>query len=380
MADTAILRPTSDGAGAGFTYPMGVWTRASGYSAGAAYSGCDEGSLDESDAGYATSRASTTTYNPGRFEFLFTAPPTGVAISSLALKAYCRHSCAGADYMVELPRMKGFVKIGSTYYYQTGPAYVTVTQAINKNTQGDAGSFGLYTVGTWATNPATAAAWTLSDLAAGTLIAGLEAGGVAEGQAGNGVPHSYGGSNASFDLAQFWVELTTTPSETFVNPIRISASALLRIMSLPLRVVSFSAPAIFSDVKPGDTVYVTHPHYPTEDGAGAGAKSYERRPIKVLAVSDQVEPHQVTIRGLDMVDRACTFWSPWRTDVGADTVNLTGLARFDQGGGYTVKRTTADWIDRPTDKTLVSISANKPRITPWGLLIQGGTHANCAGK
>lgn len=373
MADIAILRPTGDGAGAGYTWGMGVWTDGVGRAAGAAYGGCDEGSLDETDTGYAVSRTADTNYDAGRMEFYFGPPPTGVAITMLALKAYCRSSSQGPNNMVEPPRMKGFVKVGATRYYQTSPAYVTVTQHCNRNTQPSAGSHGIYTVGTWATNPATAAAWTLSDLAAGTLIAGLEAGGTGEGQAGNGIPHSNGGSTAQFDLGQFWIEITTTPSETFVNPLRVSASAVLRLLGAPLRIVEFTAPVEHSGIRPGETVYITHPFYPTENGLGCGVQGWERRPVKVLSVSDAIEPPEIRIRALDVLDRACTFWSTWRTDIGADTINLSGIPRFDQGGGYTCARTTADWVERPTDRLLVAISAARPRITPFGLLIQGGS-------
>lgn len=373
MADTAILRPTSDGAGAGFSNGMGVWTRAAGRSAGIAYPGYDEASLDETDSGYAQAWTSASTYAPGRFENYFDAPPTGIAISSLTLKAYMRHSCAGPNYFAEAARMKGFVMIGATRYYQSGPGYVIVAEFCNRNTTPDAGTYGLYTVGVWATNPATGAAWTLADLAAGTFIAGVEAGGVAEGQAGNGIPPAYGGSTADFDLGQLWVEITTTPSETFVNPIRLSASAILRLFGRPLQPVEFSGPVQFSRVRPGETVYVTHPQYPTEDGLGCGDLNWQRRPLKVLSVSDGLEPPEVRIKALDIIDRACRFWSTWRTDVGADVVNLSGIPRFDQGGGYTIARTTADWVERPTDRLLVGISAARPRITPFGLLVQGGT-------
>jgi hypothetical protein len=376
MSDIANLRPTSDAAGGTFSLGQGAWTRAGGRVAGACYSGCDEGSLDEADSGYALARTSDTSYNSGRFEFYLGAPPTGVAISSLSIKAYCRISSAGPNFFVESPRMKGFVNVGGTRYYQSGPSYVTVSNHTNRNTTPvDAGTGVLFTVGTWATNPVTSAAWTLSDLAAGVFIAGLEAGGVAEGQAGNGIPHANGGSTAQFDLLQFWVELTTTPSETFVTPIRLGASAVLRWLGRPLRVVEFKAPVEYSELAPGSTVYVTHPWYPTEDGLGAGVLSWQRRPLKVLQVSDMVDPPEVRVRAIDLRDRACTFWSPWRTDLGADTVNWSGIARFDQGGGYTFARTSADWIERPTDRLYVSISANQPRITPWGLLIQGGSYS-----
>ena len=373
MADTAILRPTADAPGAGFTFGTGVWTRAGGRVAGAQYSGYDEASLDESDSGYALARTTDASYNPGRYEAYFSAPPTGVAIVSLTLKAYMRTSSAGPYFFAEDPRVKGFVMVGATRYYQSGPAYVTVVEFCNRNTTGDVGTYGLYTVGTWATNPATAAAWTLADLAAGNFIAGLEAGGVAEGQAANGIPNAYGGSTADFDLGQLWVEITTTPSETFVNPIRVSASAILRLFGRPLRLVEFSAPVQYSDVKPGSTIYLSHSFYPTEDGLGVGLKDHEQRPVKVLSVSDQIEPPEIRIKALDIIDRACTFWSTWRTDVGADTVNLSGIPRFDLGGGYTVARTSADWVERPTDRLLVSISAARPRITPFGLLVQGGS-------
>ena len=372
MADTAILRPTSDAAGSAFTHGQGVWTRAGGRVAGSTFAGCDEASLDETDTGYAVARTTDTSYNPGRYEFYFSAPPTGVAITSLTIKAYCRYSCAGPDFFAEYPRMKGFVSIGGTRYYQSGPGYVTVTNFCNRNTTSDPGTHGLYTVGVWATNPATAAAWTLSDLAAGSFIAGLEAGGVAEGQAGNGIPHANGGATAQFDLGEIWIELTTTPSETFVNPIRLSASAVLRIFGGPTRPVELAGPVELSILRPGDTLYVAHPLYPSEDGLGAGTKDWELRPLKVLSVADPIEPPQIRIRALDLRDRFCSFWSTWRTDIGADTVNLSGIPRFDQGGGYSVARSSADWIERPTDRALVAISAAKPRITPFGLLVQGG--------
>lgn len=328
--------------------------------------------LDETTYGAIRSRATAAAYNAtSRFEFTLTAPPSGITVTKVRLVAWMRTSNAGGASIDESPRVKGFVNPAGTRYYQSGPSYVTVANPRNRNTEGPTGSFARHVVGEWATNPATASAWTLADLASGVFKAGVEAGGIAEGQAGNGVPPTTGGSGASWDTALFVVEIDGSPSELVIDPLRQLLSRLLRFRRRALRPVSIVVPATLCDVEPGEIVYVGDPFWPTGDGAGVAPLAWAARPVAVLSSQERPSSHLATLEGWDLRDAMASLWSPLHTDLGADD-QWTGIAWMDRGGGKSVTRAQGGWTWRPGDLLRRDAPSGKWRITPWGLLVCGG--------
>jgi hypothetical protein len=337
-----------------------------------AYVNEGQDALDETGYGWLRSSATPAAYTAGRFEFSYGGLPPALTITKVRLVAYLRTGNNGAAIIDESPRVKGFVNPAGTRYYQTGPTYVTVSAACNRNTEAAAGSFERLICGEWATNPATASAWVLADLVEGIFKAGIEAGGVAEGQAGDGVPPTSGGSGASLDLAEHEVEVECTSTELIVDPIRTILSRLLRLRRRPLRPVRLEVPAPLAHVSPGDIVYAAEPFYPTPGATGLSALSWDRRPLFVLEAEERVSMHAASLVAWDLREHLCSCWSPLHTDLGADD-QWTGLAYVDQGGGKEVTRAQGGWIWRPGDNLWRDAASGKWRITPWGLIVCGGT-------
>lgn len=336
----------------------------------------DEGqdALDETDYGYLQSRGIAGLYLTGRFEYTFGGLPSGLTISKVRIVAYLRMSNAGNESPDESPRVKGFVNPAGTRRYQTSPAYVTVVEACNRNTQNAQGTFGRYICGEWANNPETASAWTLTDLAPGAIMAGVEAGGIAEGQAGNGVPPTTGGTQASLDLASIELEVEATSSELVTEPIRAQSSRLLRLRRRALKPVRLEVPVTLAHAEPGEVVYAADPFWPTPDAEGLTLLDWSRRPLHVIESEERIGAHQATLTAWDLREHYCSFWSPLHTDLGADD-QWNGLAYVDQGLGKSVVRAQGGWIWRPGDGLWRDAGSGSWRITPWGLLICGGTYA-----
>lgn len=359
--------------GSGTHTAPGVWTEATGDCAGA----CDDlyGALDETDHAFLRSSSSAAAYNAGRFEYDFSPPPAGITISKVRVVAYLRTSNGGAAAIDESPRVKGFVNPAGSRYYQTGPTYVTVTNALNRQTQAPEGSYVRYVCGEWSTNPATATGWTLADLAAGTFKAGVEAGGVAEGQAGNGVPPTTGGSSASLDLAFMDVEVDGSPADLVIDPLRQLLSRHLRLRRRPRRApVTLPATGRLLNAKAGETIYLDDPRWPVGSGAGVTPIDWDARPIFVQRRTESPLLHQGEIEGEDLREVYADFWSPLHTDLVADD-QWTGVAWVDRGGGKAVVRAQGGWIWRPNDFLLRDAPSGKWRITPWGLLTCAGSYS-----
>lgn len=376
-ASTYRIYPTAhfcvDG---GFFQGWGTHTAAGVSSEGSSdcYSYADDpiDALDETTYGAIRSRATAAAYNAtSRFEFTLGAPPSGITVTKVRLVAWMRTSNAGAAAIDESPRVKGFVNPTGTRYYQSGPSYVSVTNPRNRNTEGPGGSFVRHVVGEWSTNPATAGAWTLADLAAGTFKAGVEAGGIAEGQAGNGVPPTTGGSSASWDVALFVLEIDGTPSELVIDPLRQLLSRLLRFRRRPTRPVSITVPAHLCDTEPGEVVYVDDPFWPTGDGAGVSPLAWSARPVPILSSQERPSAHTSALDGWDLREAYASLWSPLYTDLGADD-QWSGIAWMDMGGGKVVTRAQGGWTWRPGDLLRRDAAAGKWRISPWGLVVCGG--------
>lgn len=327
--------------------------------------------LSESD--YGTIRSSNSYYNVGRVEYVFDAAPAQIVITNVSIVAYLRTS-SGNNYAInEPPRLKGFVNPAGTRYYQSGPSYFTVNRPINRNTVGPTGTFGRYVAGSWAANPATGSAWTLDDLAAGTFKAGIETGGIAEGQAGNGLPPTSSGYQASLDVALLCIEITGSPSSLVVEPVRQLMSILLWLRRNRLRLVEQTVTLPHTDIALGESYHLDDPDFPTGDALGTSRRDWSAHPLFVVSKNERLGANEARIQAWDQRELAVSVWSPLHTDLGADD-NWSGIPWLDRGGGRAVTRAQSGWVARPNDFRLRDAPSGYWRITPWGLSICGGSY------
>ncbi len=374
-ATTVNIKPNGDNS---FT-----WTGSQGYgthTAAGTWGGTVEGAgslfgyldevaatLDETNYHTVYSKITSTAINTGKSLFSFEDGPTAVTISSLALKCYARYSWAGGNFWTAEPQITGIVNIASTDY---SGSTVTITNYANRNTQAPTGTFGVYTLGTWATNPNTSTAWQVADLVSGQIFGGFK------NKDASHIPHSNGGSYAhTLDIAALWIELTATPVDAGTDIARGLMSRILRRESRPARTIQVTVPVELGDLDVLSPAWVNHKLVPTADGLGSGQsmKDWERLPVYVLSKEENVAAKTVTLVLEDGRESYCTFWSTWRTDIGA-TDDWNGVPRLDMGGGYQVDRNQVGWLRRPNDYAFRDANTNKWRISPYGLSVMGGEY------
>lgn len=342
----------------------------------AIYVNLDEpvGALDQTKFGWIKSQITASPANPGYFDFTFSVPPSAVVVNSVKLYGYLRSAQSGANQFSQNPQVFGYI-LPSGCAHTAGAATqhngstVTVTNNLNCNTNGP-GGWALYTLGTWATNPHTAAAWTVADLTSGGLKAGIKAN-------SPHIPYSVGSSANAFDCAQLYLELDVDPAESYYGPAKFLASTKLRLLRVPFRVAEFEVAAPLGDVEPGEHIWIVDRLYPDPAGDGVGIENWDRRPLRVLSATPQIEPPTTLIRALDMRPNYVSVWSTFRTDLGVTDIN-TGIPHIDRGGGYTSQRQDsggtdqAGWVWQNRDWLYRQVAGAKPRFSPFGLMICGG--------
>jgi hypothetical protein len=350
------------GQGIGTHTAAGVWTATNSVDCAAS---CDDlyGSLDEKDYGRAVSMGGTGYVNNGQFEWTFGDPPLNVTISNLTLVGYFRTSSGNAVAIDSAPTVKFFVDPGTgtrDYYASTD----TVNNPVNRNTQAPAGTFQRFSR-SWASKPA-GGAWTRPELLSGTFKAGI----ASDGTHGSGIDKTTGGSSSSFDVAAFWVELETTPSALYVDPIRQGISHQLRLFRRALRTFKLDVPLTFGAVEPGDWVWSNNPLLPWSPGL----LSWQQVPLYVLNVEDRLSSQNRAITFLDLRDQFASFWSPLQV-TGIDDQN-SGLAVWHLGGSWSTTRNQIVYGQRPGDGLYQEVATDEPLLTKDGLLIQGGGDIN----
>lgn len=352
------------GTGAGTHTSPGVWSDAlSGDCAGS----CDDlvASLDEADYGMCRSSASAGTRDNGRSEFTFGDPPQNVTISNLTLVVWVRTSSGNAPIIDSSPTLQLFVDPGTgVRAYQAGTQ--TVTAAANRNTQAPAGTFQKLTYA-WPAKPA-GGAWTRAELLSGSFKAGFESSAVSGH--GSGVDATTGGSSASLDWADVYIELETTPTGAFIEPNRVVLSHGLRLLSAGQRTLDIDVGPEFGGVEPGDMIWCSHELLPWSPGTDA----WKQIPLFCAAVRDRFDPPGRSLTLWDLREVGSSFWSPFRI-VGIDD-QKTGLAIYHRGGGWSTLRAQVAYGRRPGDGLYGVAAANTPIITRDGLLIQGGGDTN----
>lgn len=222
----ATIRPIGDGTHAA-TYDVGVGSHTAPGAApltattSGIYTYVNSGALDETTFGYIGSRTTDTNANPGRLEFTWGAPPSGIVISSIVMVGYMRLASVGGSWWSGDCSVYGMVNPAGTRYAGT-TVVLPAAAAVNTNTSGPSGSFGVaQTLGTWATNPATGVAWLLSDLLSGTFKAGVAAD-------SPNIVHSNGGAGShTWCLAGVEIQINYTVATTMTaSSLRVASHAL----------------------------------------------------------------------------------------------------------------------------------------------------------
>jgi len=342
----------------------GTWTESSSSDCAGA---CDDlyGALDETDYGFARSSATAGTRNNGRAEFTFDDPPQNVTIAGLTLVLLVRTSNGGPASIDTQPTLSFFVDPGTgVRSYQVGTS--TVTSARNRNTEAPAESFQEIRY-TWTSKPA-GGAWTRSELLSGTFKAGFESSAVSA--KGSGIDATTGGSSASLDWAQVYVELETTPTGAYIEPNRVVMSHSLRLLSAAQRTVEMEVGPTFGDIEPGSSVWSSHDVLPWSPGV----RSWEQVQLLCYAVRDRFDPPGRVLSLWDLREVQAAFWSPFRITAIDDV--QSGLALYHRGGGWGTTRAQVAYGQRPGDGLYQSAASNKPLLTKDGLLIQGGSDVN----
>lgn len=158
------------------------------------------------------------------------------------------------------------------------------------------------------------------------------------------------------------------------NSVRTSLSLMLRLLRRPVRYFTIDLPPVHAYVEPGDTVWVSHVLMPwTTEYDGSDWTTY---PMLVVSITDSVQPAKVSLKCIDLREIYCTWWSPFRTDIGM-TPDLNGIAILDRAGGWYTTRDQLAYGERPGgDNVFQEVLANTQLIDGAGLWIQGGADVN----
>ena len=170
-------------------------------------------------------------------------------------------------------------------------------------------------------------------------------------------------------------DVRTQFSYVFVtNSVRTSLSLMLRLLRKPIRYLEIDLPPVHAYVEPGDTVWVSHVLMPwTTEYDGSDWTTY---PMLVVSITDSVQPAKVTLKCLDLREIYCTWWSPFKTNIGM-TPDLNGIAILDRAGGWYSTRNQLAYGERPGgDNVFQEVLANTQLIDGSGLWVQGGADVN----
>ncbi len=325
---------------------------------------CDDfyGAEDATDYGCARSSATAGQTSLGRSEFTFTDPPLNVTIASLTVVIRVRTSNAGSASIDSSPTLMCFVDPASgTRDYEAGTHTVTATR--NRNTEAP-GGFQEFRA-TWAAKPG-GGAWTRTELLSGSFKAGFASDGAGHG---SGIDATTGGSSASLDWDQVFVELDTTPTGIFCEPVRAQLSHTLRLSRRCRRTVSVDVPLSFAAAHAGQTIYSAHDLLPWD----AGMLAWEQVPLFLIGTTPHMQDCTITLTLMDLREAYADFWSPLCV-TGIDA-QRTGLAWVDPGGDWSTARAQVTYVQR-ADGLFKAVAANTPALTEVGLLIQGGGDKN----
>jgi len=294
-------------------------------------------------------------------DYRLTAPPSGVTVSQI--KVWARCWCRSHNSVTVNHTLTIYVKPGG------GTRYVGSGQTVT-GTNNATGDNPTWFTQVWATNPATAVAWTLSDLAG--LVVGINA---------HTDTDPTGASDPGFKCSSLYVEVTVVPVAANLEGVRTLGSAHLRFFRQPLRFVEVTGPLRLLDADILSRITLSHPFYPTADGLGAGDKRWQRRDLQIISKAVEPDGISVKLKCIDMQDVDCTYWSPMRNDL-TITQDQQGVPRLDLGGGWNsgeasphLRNQTA-YVERPLDFLVVDVAPDYPKLSRDGLHIDTDLHTN----
>jgi hypothetical protein len=212
----------------------------------------------------------------------------------------------------------------------------------------------------WATNPSTGVAWTVADLTA--LRVGVRTVALTD-------PLAASSPLAQITLIEVEVEAVSTAGN--VEQVRHVGSHELRLKRRGLRPLTAELPLRYGDKGPGDALWLAHDALPGPDGLGATEQAGSRMGFVILKRTRRAGRRNCRFELLDPRGYACSFWSPFVTDLAIDEQD-TGIAILHRGGGWTTTRAATGYAKRP-DGLWTDRAANKPRYhKDYGLLVHGG--------
>lgn len=306
----------------------------------------------------------------GHVDFGFTAPPTGVTIVSVKMKARVFISTAGPDAWDAYPAVTGSVRpAGSTRFFGTTISGINNHYNFNTATWTNGTGPITYTFGTWTTNPATGIAWTISDLQ--NLKAGLS------GAAGDWSLPTAGGNSPAFDVTQLFLEVESAPLAVNIEPVRSLLSLYYRLFGRrPPRFVDIDCAERFAAVDVGEEIEMSHPGGPAPDGQGWREGPGERRDLVVLTREVNPMTGAVKLRCADLRDNACLFFGSFRTTLGYGP-EYQGIPMLHAGGGpLSLVRAQTAYIERPGDRLFVAAASNLLKLSADGLAVEGSLDKN----
>jgi hypothetical protein len=313
MAITFNIRPAAGG-----TVSYDTWTLGAGSSKWAAV---DPGNplAHDDDTSYVSKTDPTT----GRQTFFLGTRPGMFTVSEV--KIYVRgkniNNYTGSQAVDAFARRAG-----------TDGSSVTFTGL------GDA--VGLYTEGSAALPRPGGGVWTVADLNDSSLEIGVN---LATWVGGDPGVHE-------FRVTSIWLQVTYTPLPTQTEQARTIGAQILRMFRRPFGLLDIDVSlAVGLDVELLDTIWITHPYGPSEDGNGWNQKA-------MIVMRREVVVDRGYVR-LSLFDPRFYLTSFWDTGKAKKFPSIfgDGIGRLDGGNVRTFSRDSPAWIENPGDGKVLAL-------------------------
>lgn len=303
-----------------------------------AYSTVDDPYNAVDDADYVTSAAQADD-GSGYALFTFEPMPEAISISKVSLFVRAKRNPTGQDH-----HLRQLLVVGGTEYSPT----VTVSPPSQ--------NFTVYGW-PWPENPDTSQPW--DKPAVDALVAGVS-------MWEDNLPIT----NTDDSQMYLLVEYVAAPSQ--IEQARLSGAQRLWLSRRPHPGGELSLPANWADVQIGDDVEMSHPDGPHGTDEGWLYKQWQRRRLRLMRRSINLDTGRVKAQVLDL--RATAYLTSLvetlRTDVAPGAVD-DGLLRLQMGGGRAFTRASLAWAQAPEDGRVTARVANE-------LMLQGtDQHRGC---
>lgn len=295
-------------------------------------------------------------------EYKLANVPLGlVSIASLKLIAWAMHTGTGGTYDTDVSaivRPSGAGSGATGAYFSTPITQTSESAAVE--------IFRRFEFAPWATNPATAVAWTLSDLAA--MAFGIRFQAPATGIA-----------TASVKLGRLRMVLQATSIAANTEAVRTLGSMHLRLFGRGLARTSFAGPPRLADVGLLETFMLDHPRGRKPVTPGWGRSKWERRPLEVLSRRVDFLTGQTSVDVLDKRRRYTRLWIPGVTTLGFSLDGQGQPLLHSGGGGPSCVRNQVKYVERPgnpTDNVLQGVTEDLVAYDRRGIASEAGGDTN----